>query len=116
MNNFFLNLSYKLSKAKYGFTVVAPTPITVAKECVSKHSPDCTFIETYPLSPNLTKFVWIAPTLNRVGIGYLSSEISLSDMTICVIPCLTAISVSFLSLFKASSSVSPFLKVQSKIL
>ena len=49
-NNFFSWRWNKLSNAKYGFTVVAPTPINVAKECVSKASPDCTFIDTYPLS------------------------------------------------------------------
>ena len=39
-NNFFSCLWYKLSKAIYGLTVVAPTPINVAKEWVSKASPD----------------------------------------------------------------------------
>ena len=54
-NNFFSYLWYKLSNAKYGLTVVAPTPINVAKEWVSKTSPDCTLIETYPLNFFLSK-------------------------------------------------------------
>ena len=41
--------------AKYGFTVVAPTPIKTAKEWVSKASELSTFKEQYPLNPNLTK-------------------------------------------------------------
>ena len=40
LKSFFENLLYKLSKDKYGLTVVAPTPISVANECVSKASPD----------------------------------------------------------------------------
>ena len=32
------------------WTVVAPTPISVAKECVSNASPVCALIDVYPLN------------------------------------------------------------------
>ena len=41
--------------AKYGFIVVAPTPINTANECVSSASEHSTFKEQYPLNPFLTK-------------------------------------------------------------
>ena len=108
-------LWYKLSKAKYGLTVVAPTPISVANEWVSNASPDWTLIETYPLNLFSIKNVFMAPTLNNIGIGNLSSEISLSLRINWVTPCLTAISDSCWILLIATDKLSFFEKVQSII-
>ena len=83
--------------------MVAPTPIIVAKECVSKHSPDCMLIDTYPLNPSLIKLVFTAPTHKSIGIGHLFSDIFLSDNTSWVIPSLAAISESCTNFSIASS-------------
>ena len=104
-----------LSNAKYGLTVVAPTPIKVAKECVSRASPVWTLIETYPLNPRLVKWVLIAPIHKSIGIGSFSSDILLSVRINCLIPSRTDFSASFLRLFKAYSRLSCLSKVQSKI-
>ena len=44
-NNYKGSRDLKLSIVRYGLTVVAPTPIKTAKECVSKASPVSIFIE-----------------------------------------------------------------------
>ena len=111
--SFFSCLWYKLSKARYGFTVVAPTPIKVANECVSKASPDWTFIETYPLNFFSIKNELIAPTHNNIGIGKLVSDNPLSLKINWVTPCLTAISASFWTCFIASNKDWSLEKVQS---
>ena len=111
--SFFECLWYKLSKAKYGLTVVAPTPINVAKEWVSKASPDWTLIETYPLNFFSIKKVFIAPTHNNIGIGNFSEERSLSLRTSWVTPCLTAISASFWIFLIALAKLSSWENVQS---
>ena len=62
---------------------------------MSRASPDCTLIETYPLNFFSIKKVLIAPTHNNIGIGNLSREISLSLKINWVAPWRTAISASF---------------------
>ena len=57
-----------LSIAKYGLTVVAPTPIKTTKECVSRTSELSTFIEQNPLKPSFTKCECTAPTVKTEGI------------------------------------------------
>ena len=111
--SFFSYLWYKLSKAKYGLIVVAPTPKIVANECVSKASPVCTFIETYPLNFFLIKCLLIAPTHKSIGIAIFSSDTAISVNTSCVAPCLTAISDSFIILSKDSTKELSCKKVQS---
>ena len=114
-NNFFSWRWNKLSNAKYGFTVVAPTPIKVAKECVSKASPDWTFIDTYPLSFFSIRNELIDPTAKSIGIGSFKLESSLSLKINWVTPCLTAISASFWIFLIESNKVSSSEKVQSII-
>ena len=77
---------------KYGFTVVAPTPIRTAKEWVSSVSDVSAFNEQYPLNPRLTRLELIAPTARAIGILALFSEIFLSLKTKVVLPSLTPIS------------------------
>lgn len=60
--------------------------------------------------------VFIAPTLNSIGMGNLSSEVFLSLKTNWVRPCLTAISESFLILSIEVSRFSLLLKVQSIVI
>ena len=94
-------------------TVVAPTPIKVANECVSSASPDWTFIDTYPLNFLSIRKVLIAPTHRSIGIGIFFDDRSLSLKIICDTPCLTAISASFWILLIASVKFSSSENVQS---
>ena len=82
--------------AKYGFIVVAPTPIKTAKVWVSNASELSTFIEQYPLKPKFTKWEWTAPTDKIDGMLALLEVIFLSDKIRVLLPSLTAISHSSL--------------------
>ena len=102
--------------AKYGLTVVAPTPIKTANECVSRTSELSTFIEQYPLKPNFTRCEWTAPTAKMEGILAWVKLIFLSDNIKLLLPSRTAISASSLIFSILSFRDKLILKVQSSIL
>ena len=94
LNNPFLCLSAIACCAIYAFTLVAPTPISTAKYCTSKHSADWTFKEIKVRRFCLIKWWWTELVTNIIGRAILVLDISLSLKIIWTYPSLTACSAS----------------------
>ena len=91
-NCFFITIAAMVSKAKYGFTAVAPYPRRSAMCMTSLASPVSTMIPELVRTPAITNLLFTAETAKRAGIGAWFSGKFRSDRIINVIPLAIAFS------------------------